>query len=204
MRWPPARARALAEPHGDAIVALAVLPVVAPAAAGQASTVYSADTRGVVKARGGESGTVATVTDAAGKPFSVASLAFSSDGQRWLAAGAAGDVLVFDRATRKLLQRLETGADQVHAAAFSPDGRFIAAIDNAGRLQVWQGAPLQRYATLWLRNEVGRIGNDAFGVLGPLRRLAWLPDSKRVAIATQSGVAMVIAVPVEDWLPSSR
>jgi WD40 repeat protein len=188
----------LAEPHSDAVVALAV----APAAAGQAATVYSADTRGVVKARGGgESGTVATVTGAAGKPFSVGSLAFAPDGQRWLAAGSAGDVLIFDRSTRKLLQRLETGADQVHAAAFSLDGKFIAAIDNAGRLQVWQGAPLQRYATLWLRNEPGRAGNDAFGVLGPLRRLAWLPDSRRVAIATQSGVVLVIAVPVEDWLP---
>jgi len=192
---------ALPEPHGDAVVALAV----APAAAGQAATVYSADTRGVVKARGGgESGTVATVTDAAGKPFSVGSLAFSGDGRRWLAAGAAGDVLVFDRATRQLLQRLETGADQVHAAAFSPDGQFIAAIDNAGRLQVWQGTPLQRYATLWLRTEPGRSGNDAAGVLGPLRRLAWLPDSRRVAIATQSGVALVIAVPVDDWLPPAR
>ena len=191
---------ALPEPHSDAVVALAV----APGTAGQASTVYSADTRGVVKARGGESGTVATVTDAAGKPFSVGSLAFAGDGRRWLAAGAAGDVLVFDRATRKLLQRLETGADQVHAAAFSPDGQFIAAIDNAGRLQVWQGAPLQRYATLWLRTEPGRPGNDAAGVLGPLRRLAWLPDSRRVAIATQSGVALVIAVPVDDWLPPAR
>jgi len=189
---------ALPEPHGDAVVALAV----APAAAGQTATVYSADTRGVVKARGGgESGTVATVTDAPGKPFSVGALAFAPDGRRWLAAGAAGDVLVFDRATRKLLQRLETGADQVHAAAFSPDGQFVAVIDNAGRLQLWQGPQLQRYATLWLRNEVGRIGNDAHGVLGPLRRLAWLPDSRRVAIAAQSGVVMVIAVPVEDWLP---
>ncbi|HMO46805.1 MAG TPA: TIR domain-containing protein [Rubrivivax sp.] len=196
---------ALPEAHSDAVVALAVAPE-APAAAGQAPAVYSADTRGVVKVHGAERGTVATATDAAGKPFSVDSLAFAPDGTRWLAAGAAGDVLVFDRATRQLRQRLETGADQVHAAAFSPDGRFVAAIDNAGRLQVWQGEALQRYATLWLRNEPGRAGSDAFGVLGPLRRLAWLPDSKRVAIATQSGVVLVIAVPVEDWLapPPSR
>ena len=188
---------ALAEPHADAVAALAV----APAAAGAPPVVYSADTRGVVKARGSaeDSGTVATATDATGKPFSVDSLDFAPDGRRWLAAGSAGDVLVFDRATRQLLQRLETGADQVHAAAFSPDGNFVAAIDNAGRLQVWQGARLQRYATLWLRNEPGRVGNDAFGVLGALRRLVWLPDSRRVAIATQSGVVVVIAVPVDEW-----
>ena len=189
---------ALPDAHNDAVVALAVAPPVA----GRPSTLYSADTRGVVKAHGGESGTVVTATDAAGKPFSVDSLAFASDGQRWLAAGAAGDVLIFDRAARKLQQRLETGADQVHAAAFSPDGQFVAAIDNAGRLQVWRGAPLQRYATLWLRTEAGRAGNDAFGVLGPLRRLAWLPDGRRVAIATQSGVVLVLAVPVEAWLPA--
>ena len=189
------QSQALPEPHADAVVALAVAP-------GTPAVVYSADTRGVVKARGGgESGTVATATSAAGKAFSVDSLGFAPDGKRWLAAGASGDVLVFDRASRRLLQRLETGADQVNAAAFSPDGRFVAALDNAGRLQVWEGPQLQRYATLWLRAEPGRPGNDSHGVLGHLRRLAWLPDSQRVAIATQAGVALVIAVPEEAWLP---
>jgi hypothetical protein len=47
-----------------------------------------------------------------------------------------------------------------------------------------------------LRHEPGRIGNDSFGLLGQLRHLAWLGDSRRVAIATQSGVAVVIDVPV--------
>jgi WD40 repeat protein len=188
----------LPETHADAVVALAV----APPLGGAAAVVYSADTRGVVKAHGGdERGTVATATDARGKPFSVDSLAFAPDGRRWLAAGASGDVLVFDRATRKLTGRLETGADQVNSAAYSPDGRYIAALDNVGRLWVWGASVLDRQATLWLRNEPGRIGNDAHGVLGQLRRLAWLPDSRRVAVVTQSGTALVVSVLVEDWLP---
>jgi WD40 repeat protein len=188
----------LGEPHADAVVALAV----APSVAGAASVVYSADTRGVVKARGGEEkGTVATAADARGKPFSVDSLAFAPDGKRWLAAGSSGDVLVFDRSSRQLVKRLETGADQVNSAAYSPDGRFIAALDNVGRLWLWDAATLSRVATLWLRNEPGRAGSDAHGVLGQLRRLAWLPDGKRVAIATQSGTALVVSIVAEDWLP---
>lgn len=188
----------LAEPHADAVVALAA----APAAGDALAVVYSADTRGVVKAhRGSEQGAVTTVTDAKGRPFSVDSLAFTPDGKRWLAAGASGDVLVYDRATRQLIKRLETGADQVNSAGFSPDGRFIAALDNVGRLWLWNADTLQRLATLWLRNEPGRAGNDAHGLLGQLRRLAWLPDAKRVAIATQSGAALVVSVVAEDWLP---
>jgi WD40 repeat protein len=194
---------ALAEPHADAVVALAV--------AGE--VVYSADTRGVVKARAAspgsaptattgpgsaESGTLASVTNAAGKAFSVDALAFAPDGRRWLAAGSAGDVLVFDRSTRQRLLRLETGADQVNSAAFSPDGRFVAALDNVGRLHLWEAAEGRRHAVLWLRNEPGRAGSDAFGLLGPLRRLAWLPDSRRLAIATQSGAALLVALPADD------
>jgi WD40 repeat protein len=192
---------ALPEPHRDAVVALAV----APAAQGTAGVVYSADTRGVIVAHGnGESGTVATATNAAGKPFSVDSLSFAPDGKRWIAAGNSGDVLVFDRTTRQVVKRLETAADQVNAAAFSPDGNFVAALDNAGRLLVWHGAELNRYATLWLRNEPGRVGTDAFGLLGQLRKLAWLPDSRRIVVATQNGAAVVVAVPIEAWLPAPR
>lgn len=194
--------QALAEPHGDAVVALAMAPAT-PGTAAQPALVYSADTRGVIKARAsvpgagqaGESGTVTSVTDASGKAFSVGTLAFAPHGRQWLAAGAAGDVLVFDRASRRLLQRLETGADQVHAAAFSPDGRFIAAIDNAGRLQLWSAPQWQAHATLWLRREPGRSASDALGALGALRRLAWLPDSQRIAVATQSGAAVVVTLP---------
>ena len=90
----------------------------------------------------------------------------------------------------------------MNSAAYSPDGRYIAALDNVGRLWLWDAARLERLATLWLRNEPGRAGSDAHGVLGQLRRLAWLPDAKRVAIATQSGTALVVSVVAEDWLPA--
>jgi len=188
---------ALAEPHADAVIALAVAP-----GASAPGLVLSADTRGVIKARGaGEGGTWATAARADGKPFGVGALAFAPDGRSWLASGNSGDVLVFDRVTRQLLRRLETGADQVNDAAFSPDGRFVAAIDNVGRLWIWWAASGRSHGTLWLRNEPGRVGNDAFGVLGQLRQLAWLPDSQRLAIATQSGVAVLVPLPREGAKP---
>ena len=190
------QAEALPEPHADAVIAMAV----APAASGSAPLVFTADTRGVVRSHGAETATVATAVNAAGRPFGVGSLSFSADGLAWLASGNSGEVLVFDRITRQLRARLDTGADQVNGAAYSPDGRHIAAIDNVGRLHVWQADSLRAQASLWLRNEPGRVGTDGFGLVGQLRGLAWLPDSRRVAIASQSGVVMVLAVPTEDWL----
>ena len=194
------QAEVLPEPHADAVIALAV----APAAAGSAPLVYTADTRGVVRSHGAETATVATAVNAAGRPFGVGSLSFSADGNAWLASGNSGEVLIFDRASRQLRARLDTGADQVNAAAYSPDGRYVAAIDNVGRLHVWHADTLRALASLWLRNEPGRVGTDSFGLVGQLRGLAWLPDSRRVAIASQSGVVLVLAVPTEDGLPTAR
>jgi WD40 repeat protein len=192
--------QALPESHADAVIALAVAP-----SASAPALVLSADTRGVIKARGsGEAGTWATAARTDGRPFGVGALGFAPDGRRWLAAGNSGDVLVYDRATHELRQRLETGADQVNDAAFSPDGRWVAALDNVGRVWLWGAADGQPHATLWLRNEPGRVGNDAFGVLGQLRRLAWLPDAQGLAIATQSGVAVVIGLPPDATPPARK
>jgi WD40 repeat protein len=128
-------------------------------------------------------------------------LAFAPDGRAWLAAGNSGEVLVFERSTHRLLHRLETGADQVNDAGYSPDGRFIAALDNVGRVWLWWARSGALHASLWLRNEPGRAGSDAFGLLGQLRQLAWLPDSLRLAIATQSGVAVLVPLPPEHPSP---
>lgn len=59
------------------------------------------------------------------------------------------------------------------------------------------------FATVWLRNERGRVGNDAHGVLGRLRRMAWLPDSKALAIAARSGVAVVVVEVPSAAAPSN-
>jgi WD40 repeat protein len=152
----------------------------------------------VIKVRGGgEAGAFATATTAGGKPFGVGSLAVAPDGRTLLAAGSSGEVLLFDRATRQLVQRLDTGADQVNGAGFSPDGRLVAAIDNVNRLHLWSVPDRQPQATLWLQHEPGRVPSDALGRLGPLRSLAWLPDSRRIAIAAQSGVVVVVTLPPE-------
>jgi hypothetical protein len=39
------------------------------------------------------------------------------------------------------------------------------------------------------------VRSDDFGQLGQLRGLVWLPDSRRLAIPSQSGVVVVVALP---------
>ena len=125
--------------------------------------------------------------DARGKPFSVDSLAFAPDGKRWLAAGSSGDVLVFDRSSRQLVKRLETGADQVNIALrapfqLEPIERFAAALHLSADAMVSALAILGLAAGRWLgwtwadplaglagatKAEAGETG-DAKNVVKPL------------------------------------
>ncbi len=183
------------ERHDEAVLVIAIDPAAEP------PVLYSADTRGVVLAHGGEHGPVLAMAEvAASGPIGLDALAFSDGGRTLVAAGNSPDVFVFERAGRRLLARLETGAAMVASAAPSPDGEFIAAADNGGRLHLWRGPAHVPYATLDLRREPGRQPGDPAGALGQPRRLAWLADSRRLAVATQSGAILIIPIDVESAL----
>ena len=149
---------------------------------------------------GGESGTVATRhrrrRQALQRRF--AGLRARRPGAGWRPASAA--TCWSSTAPRaSCVQRLETGADQVNAAAFSPDGRFIAALDNVGRLQLWAAASCSAMPRCGCATSPGRAGSDALRRARPAApRWPGCRTARRVAIATQSGTALVIAVPVEE------
>ncbi len=186
----PPESQAFPETHAESVLALATDPAAAP----ERPTVYSADSLGVVLAHGGEQGRVLEIPRAANAPVGLDTLAFSADGRILVAAGNSPDVFVFERAGRRLVARLETGSDQVTTAALSPDGELVAAADNAGRFYLWQTATGTLRATLDLRREPGRAARDPNAGLGQLRRIAWLADGKRVAVATQAGAVVIVPV----------
>ena len=71
----------------------------------------------------------------------VAVYRFSPDG-RFMAAGGAGGIIIWDAKTWKELRRFggEAIAGGRGHVGFSRDGRYIAAIDTVGRLRFWDPA----------------------------------------------------------------
>ena len=71
----------------------------------------------------------------------------SDDGRLWLVQDWRGHA-VWDHTTRKVLCRLADDVDEYYESAFSPDGRFIAALDEYGGVRVWnvQSGRLLRFA----------------------------------------------------------
>jgi WD40 repeat protein len=91
---------------------------------------------------------------------------YSTDGARLVTASSDGAVRIWNASTGALMhtlkrQRVDGKSSRYFAAAFSPDGRLVAAIDTAGAVaHVWDavsGAPLAE-----LRNDASDFPSIAF------------------------------------------
>jgi serine/threonine protein kinase/WD40 repeat protein len=105
--------------------------------------------------------------------FECLQLAFSPDGKRLAAACQFGRVGLIDVAARKPLADIEP-PEALHVwaqrLAYSPDGRYLAASDDVGVVRVWRTGSWELAASL-------------VGHLGEVSSLAFLPDSRRLAVA---------------------
>jgi WD40 repeat protein len=104
----------------------------------------------------------------------ISSLATAPDGRLGLAGDEAGNLLLWELASGRLLRWLDWHRATVVATAFSPVGDFAASGDADGYLSVWdlnEARPLQR---LGERDD-------------PITCLAFSPDGGLVAYATESG-----------------
>lgn len=77
-----------------------------------------------------------------GHEYGVTDIAFHPDGKHVLSTGRDTTVKIWNLAEGKLVKSLGQPRggqfkDWLHAVAISPDGRFIAAADMAGQVQVW-------------------------------------------------------------------
>src|SRR5262249_19680599 len=119
---------------------------------------YAPDGKLLALGRGGEvdgpNGKVFLIDPATGKKvreltpghqYGVTDLAFHPDGKHLASSGRDTVVRLWDTATGKLVKELGKPRggqfkDWIHAVSFTADGRWLAAADMAGAVQVWSFA----------------------------------------------------------------
>jgi WD40 repeat protein len=69
----------------------------------------------------------------------VLDVVFSPDGSRVVSSGADGTVRLWEIQAGRQISTLRTGQDWVNSLAFSSDGQYLAAGDERGVLQIWEG-----------------------------------------------------------------
>jgi WD40 repeat protein/serine/threonine protein kinase len=63
---------------------------------------------------------------------------FSPDGDLLAVASKDGSVLIWDRTTWKLVRKLAVSRTEVNVAAFAPDAKTLATLDDYGLLKLWE------------------------------------------------------------------
>lgn len=120
-------------------------------------------------------------------------LAYSPDGHL-LAGPAADEVLLWDADTHGRLVTLTSGAiggsdaldSYVDKAAFSPDGKSVAASVANGKIVVWDTATYEQTLVL----DSNKLTDSGPGISGSAGSVCFSPDGKRIAAALLKQIAV--------------
>ncbi|MCI0748144.1 MAG: protein kinase [Verrucomicrobia subdivision 3 bacterium] len=119
----------------------------------------------------------------------IQSLSFFPDGRRLVSCGADGTIRIWDVAAGRHLSTFAAGTNSWFPAQVSPDGHWIAAVDRASVLNLWD-----------VKTEtcVARAQGIEFNNVREDRLCAFSSDSKQIAISCLSNVVKVLTVPGLD------
>src|SRR5262249_37805949 len=114
-------------------------------------------------------------------------LAFSPDGKRLAAGGYRSDLTVWEVKTGQCALRVAVHYEYIDQAAFSPCGRYLAAVGESyegsdkglvGEVRIWD---------LRTGKQQGLFRGKGAGVV----QLAHSPDGKRLAVGQRDGTVLV-------------
>ncbi len=114
---------------------------------------------------------------------SLASVAFSGDGQEVL-TGGGDELTVWNASSGKELRKLKGAGDVTFSVAYSADGQWIAAGTRGGKVRLWRVAQSAESFTISQPPEAGEST--------PVSTLAFSPDSRWLAAAGRQPRAMLI------------
>jgi RNA polymerase sigma factor (sigma-70 family) len=123
-----------------------------------------------------------------GHRLPVHSLAFSSDGKTLASASGhlnytwahsqPGEAILWDVATGKEIRRLNEQVNSLHGVAFAPDGKTVAAADEAAVVHLWETA-------------TGKARTPTGAHQGGVQSIALTPDGKTAVSAGRDGMVRV-------------
>ena len=101
---------------------------------------------------------------------SLNSIAYSPDSMRFAAAGSVG-VWIYDARFGKEIALFQGHTDNVHSAAYSPDGKRIVSASGDNTMRVWDA-------------ETGETLKTLIGHTGAVYSAAYSPDGRRIVSAS--------------------
>jgi WD40 repeat protein len=123
-----------------------------------------------------------------GHTASVASVAFSPDGQTLASGSGDGTIRLWDVATRQSLEPPLTGHFYpVHSVAFSPDGQTLASGSEDRTMRLWDVANRRP------------LGPPLIGHTAPVWSVAFSPDGQTLASSGGDTAIILWDVSFESW-----
>jgi WD40 repeat protein len=119
----------------------------------------------------------------------------TKDGRTALTAGNGINLFLYDLQAASIYRQLEVGA-QSEGAAFSPDGKQIAAVDIEGKLHIWLFPADEVFASV--KVYPNELSGQEPGTTH-LDRVVWLPELSAIAISTSRGEVKIVSYAVSAW-----
>ncbi|HLG75578.1 MAG TPA: WD40 repeat domain-containing serine/threonine-protein kinase, partial [Ktedonobacteraceae bacterium] len=126
-----------------------------------------------------------TISTYTGHKAAVATVSWSPDGTYIASAGDDRTVQIWHAQTHELLRTYTEHQEKVYVTAWSPDGRYLASAGKDHVVKIWEPRQGEQKRSFWRHLLTPHSEQRTLsGYDGTIYALAWTPDSKRIATAS--------------------